>query len=165
MDESEGTSVNVTNDSEDSNIGEGLINCYGSPVGRIAVSHRSTGLPGTSREGSRVVSSIDFGNISKWVCNTHNFSNDFEQTCQCKNTCSRKSGKFRGCVCRDAGLRCAATCVCGSSAKPCRNNKESVPAANSPGNTATTQRPSSAFERHQLSLERERESIQVKRVP
>ena len=30
--------------------------------------------------------------------NKHNFSNDFEQTCQCKNTCSRKSGKFRGCV-------------------------------------------------------------------
>ena len=33
-----------------------LINCYGSPVGRIAVSHRNTELPGTSREGSRVVS-------------------------------------------------------------------------------------------------------------
>ena len=65
MDESEGTSVNVANDSEDIKVGEGLINFYGSPVGRIAVSHRSTELPGTSREGSRVVSSIDFGNISK----------------------------------------------------------------------------------------------------
>ena len=37
MDENEETSVNVTNDSLDSNVGEGLINCYGSPVGRIAV--------------------------------------------------------------------------------------------------------------------------------
>ena len=25
----------------------------------------------------------------------------YEQTCQFKNTCSRKRGKFRGCVCRD----------------------------------------------------------------
>lgn len=65
MEENEESSVNVTNDSEDSNAGEGLINCYGSPVGRIAVSHRNTALPGTSREGSRVVSSIDFGNISQ----------------------------------------------------------------------------------------------------
>jgi len=63
MDESEGTSFDVTNDSENSNVGEGLINCYGSPVDRIAVSHR-TELPGTSREESRVVSSIDFDNIS-----------------------------------------------------------------------------------------------------
>ena len=81
-----------------------------------------------------------------------------------KTLVAGKVGNFVD-VCRDAGLRCAATCVCGSSTKPCRNNKESVPAANSPGNTATTQRPSNAFERHQLSLERERESIQVKRVP
>ena len=58
MDENEQSSV-VMNDSEDSNVGEGLINCYGSPVGRIAVSHRNTALPGTSQEGSRV---IDFGN-------------------------------------------------------------------------------------------------------
>ena len=64
MDESEATSIDVTNDSENSNVGEGLINCYGSSVGPIAVSHRNTDLPGTSRRGSRVVSSIDFGNIS-----------------------------------------------------------------------------------------------------
>ena len=66
MDESEGTSIDVTNDSENSNVGEGLFNCYGSPVGRIAVFNRNIELPGTSREGSRdrVVSSIDFGNIS-----------------------------------------------------------------------------------------------------
>ena len=63
MDESEGTSFDVTNDSENSKVGEGLINCYGSPVDRIAVSHRNTELPGTSREESRVVSSIDFDNI------------------------------------------------------------------------------------------------------
>ena len=50
------------------------------------------------------------------------------------------------------------------SQKPCRNNKESVPAAYSPGNTAVNQCPSSAFERHQLAFERERESIQVKLV-
>jgi len=31
MDENEESSVNVTNNSEDSNVGEGLINCYGSP--------------------------------------------------------------------------------------------------------------------------------------
>ena len=64
MDESEVTSIDVMNDSGNSNVGEGLINCYGSPVGRIAVSHRNTELPGTSREGPPVVSSIDFGNIS-----------------------------------------------------------------------------------------------------
>ena len=60
MDESEGTSIDVTNDSENGNVGEGLFNCFGSPVGCIAVSHRNTELPGTSREGSRVVSSIEF---------------------------------------------------------------------------------------------------------
>ena len=64
MDESEGTAIYVTNDSENSNVGEGLFNCYAPPVGCIAVSNRNTQLPGTSREGSRVVSSIDFGNIS-----------------------------------------------------------------------------------------------------
>ena len=77
-----------------------LTNCYGSSVGPIAVSLRNTELPGTSRRGSLVVSSIDFGNISsrsKLVWNTHNFSNYFEQTCQCKNSGSRKSGWFRGC--------------------------------------------------------------------
>jgi len=39
MDESEGTSIDVTNDSENSDVGEGLFNCYGSPVGHITVSH------------------------------------------------------------------------------------------------------------------------------
>ena len=41
-----------------------------------------------------------------------------------------------------------------------------MPAANSPRNTVTAanQRPKNAFERHQLALERERESIQVKLV-
>ena len=50
------------------------------------------------------------------------------------------------------------TCECGSSAKPCRNNKESVEsvlAANFPGNAATNQLPNSAFERHQLAIGRE----------
>ena len=65
MNQSEATSVDVTNDSEHSNVGEGLINCYGSPVGRIAVSHRNTEFSQTSGEGSRVVSSIDFENISQ----------------------------------------------------------------------------------------------------
>ena len=45
MDENEETSVIVTNDSENSDVGEGLINCYGSPVGRIVGSHRNTALP------------------------------------------------------------------------------------------------------------------------
>ena len=39
-----------------------------------------------------------------------------------------------------------------------------MPAANSPRNTAANQRPNNAFERHQLALERERESTQVKLV-
>ena len=65
MNQSEATSVDVTNDSEHSNVGEGLINCYGSPVGLIAVSHRNTDFSRTSGEGSRVVSSIDFENISQ----------------------------------------------------------------------------------------------------
>ena len=65
MNQSEATSVDVTNDSEHSNVGEGLINCYGSPVGRIAVSHRKTEFSRTCGEGSRVVSSIDFENISQ----------------------------------------------------------------------------------------------------
>ena len=39
MDQSEATSLDVMNGIEHSNVGEGLINCYGSPVGRIAVSH------------------------------------------------------------------------------------------------------------------------------
>ena len=52
MNQSEATSVDVTNDSEHSNVGEGLINCYGSPVGRIAVSHRNTEFTRTSGEGS-----------------------------------------------------------------------------------------------------------------
>ena len=65
MNQSEATSVDVTNDSEHSNVGEGLINCYGSPVGLIAVLHRNTDFSRTSGEGSRVVSSIDFENISQ----------------------------------------------------------------------------------------------------
>ena len=65
MNQSEATSVDVTNDSEHSNVGEGLINCYGSPVGRIAVSYRSTEFSRTSGESSRVVSSIDIENISQ----------------------------------------------------------------------------------------------------
>ena len=58
MNQSEATSVDVTNDSEHSNVGEGLINCYGFQVGRIAVSHRNTEFSRTSGEGSRVVSSL-----------------------------------------------------------------------------------------------------------
>jgi len=65
MDESDGKSIDVTSDSENSDVGEGLISCYGSPVGRKAVSHRNIELPGISREGSGVVISIDFGNIAK----------------------------------------------------------------------------------------------------
>lgn len=84
------------------------------------------------------------------------------QTCQCKNTCSGKTGKFRGCVCRDVGLRYTATCVCGSSAKLCRKNKESsAPPANT---VANQQRSSSAFERRRLALETERGSVQVNHV-
>ena len=52
MDENEETSINMANDSEDSNVGEGLINCYGSPVGRKAGSHRNTALP--RRNSSKV---------------------------------------------------------------------------------------------------------------
>ena len=51
-------------------------------------------------------------------------------------------------------MRCSASCVCGSISKPCKNNKEVV----------INQRqspPSSAFERHQIALEKERESVQV----
>ncbi|KAL9960635.1 hypothetical protein ACROYT_G034119 [Oculina patagonica] len=80
-------------------------------------------------------------------------------TCQCKNTCSGKSGKHRGCVCRDAGLSCSANCVCGSNAKPCRNNKAAPTSAIN--ETNRPQPPSSALERHQLALERERESVQA----
>ena len=65
MNQSEATSVDVTNDSEHSNVGDGLINCYGSPVGRTAVSHGNTEFSQTTGEGSRVVSSIDFENISQ----------------------------------------------------------------------------------------------------
>ena len=36
---------------------------------------------------------------------------------------------------------------------------EAVPAASFPGNTATNQRPSSAFESHQLAIERERKKF------
>ena len=64
MDENEETSVNVTNDSEDSNVGEGLINCYGSPVARIAGSHRNTALP--CRNFSRRFTSGEFNRF--WHC-------------------------------------------------------------------------------------------------
>lgn len=37
MEENEEFLVNVMNDSEDSNVGEGLINCYGFLVGCIVV--------------------------------------------------------------------------------------------------------------------------------
>ena len=51
-------------------------------------------------------------------------------------------------------LRCSASCVCGSISKPCKNNKEVVINQCQPP-------PSSAFERHQIALEKERESVQV----
>ena len=57
-------------------------------------------------------------------------------------------------MCRDTGLRCSASRVCGSISKPCKNNKEVVINQHQP-------LPSSAFERHQIALEKERESVQV----
>ena len=44
--------------------------------------------------------------------------------------------------------------MCGSISKPCKNNKEVVINQRQPP-------PSSAFERHQIALEKERESVQV----
>lgn len=44
--------------------------------------------------------------------------------------------------------------MCGSISKPCKNNKDVVINQRQPP-------PSSAFERHQIALEKERESVQV----
>ena len=57
-------------------------------------------------------------------------------------------------MCRDSGLRCSANCVCGSNSKPCKNNKEVVINQRQPLS-------SSAFERHQIALKKEKERVQV----
>ena len=69
------------------------------------------------------------------------------QTCHCKNTCRRKSGRTRGCVCRDNSLPCSLNCDCGPEGKPCSNRKEISP--NAPA--AVAQLPRSAFDRHQAT--------------
>ena len=35
------------------------------------------------------------------------------QKCECRNLCSRKSGKRRGCPCRDIDEKCTSICNCG----------------------------------------------------
>lgn len=128
MEGEEESSLDVTGDDIDLGYEERPVNRYGSPVALPESTDHEEAGPSQVLP-SRVI-------------------------CQCKNTCSRKTGKYRGCVCRDAGLRCSASCVCGSISKPCKNNKEVV----------INQRqspPSSAFERHQIALEKERESVQT----
>ena len=80
------------------------------------------------------------------------------QTCHCKNTCRRKSGRTRGCVCRDNGLPCSANCDCGPEGKPCSNRKEI--SSNAPA--AVARLPSSAFDRHQAAAAKSREEIGVR---
>ena len=80
------------------------------------------------------------------------------QTCHCRNTCRRKSGRTRGCVCRDNGLPCSANCDCGPEGKPCSNRKEIT--SNAPA--AVARLPSSAFDRHQAAAAKSREEIGVR---
>lgn len=63
MDESEGSSINVTNNIEESYADERSINRYGSPIARRA--DRNAELPGTFRVRSRVVSFVHF-NSNPW---------------------------------------------------------------------------------------------------
>ena len=78
------------------------------------------------------------------------------QTCHCRNTCRRKSGRTRGCVCRDNDLPCSANC--GPEGKPCSNRKEI--SSNAPA--AVARLPTSAFDRHQAAATKSREEIGVR---
>ena len=78
------------------------------------------------------------------------------QTCHCRNTCRRKSGRTRGCVCRDNGFPCSANC--GPEGKPCSNRKEI--SSNAPA--AVARLPTSAFDRHQAAAAKSREEIGVR---
>ena len=80
------------------------------------------------------------------------------QTCHCKNTCRRKSGRTRGCVCRDNWLPCSANYDCGPEGKPCSNEKEI--SSNAPA--AVARLPSSFFDRHQAAAAKSREEIGVR---
>ena len=52
-------------------------------------------------------------------------------SCTCCTTCSRRTKKKPGCVCKDAGVRCTAQCLCGTKkrgkiTKQCKNGKVST---------------------------------------
>ena len=80
------------------------------------------------------------------------------QTCHSKKTCRRKSGRTRGCVCRDNGLPCSVNCDCGPEGKPCSTRKEI--SSNAPA--AVARLPSSAFDRRQAAAAKYREEIGVR---
>ena len=80
------------------------------------------------------------------------------QICHCKNTCRRKSGRIRGCVCRKNGLPCSAKSDCGPEGKPCSNWKK----LSSNAQAAVAQLPSSPFDRHQAAEAKSREEIRVR---
>eukprot|EP00112_Aurelia_sp_Birch-Aquarium-sp1_P017037 Seg3914.1 transcript_id=Seg3914.1/GoldUCD/mRNA.D3Y31 product="hypothetical protein" protein_id=Seg3914.1/GoldUCD/D3Y31 len=76
-------------------------------------------------------------------------------TCCCKTTCSRKSGKRPGCPCKDDGLKCVATCICGKKkqgqvVQRCANGKPQ--SANEPHEAEAT-----ASDGRHLTMEQELE--------
>ena len=83
---------------------------------------------------------------------------DLMYTCRCKNTCRRKSGRTRGCTCRDDGFPCSVSCDCGPEGKPCSNRKETC--SNTPADIARL--PASAFDRHQEAAAKSRDEIGVR---
>ena len=80
------------------------------------------------------------------------------QRCQCKNTCSRKSGrKKRGCPCRDETLFCTDQCSCGTTKGGCKNK----PAAVAQGAVHRSV-GLNAFERHRIAVEESKQEITVR---
>ena len=83
------------------------------------------------------------------------------QSCSCKNTCSRKSGrKQRGCPCRDEGLHCTEQCKCGTKKAWCKNKDSAGNGGAGPPNENAGQ---NAFERHKIAVYEAKQYITVGR--
>ncbi|CAB3998240.1 Hypothetical predicted protein [Paramuricea clavata] len=82
-----------------------------------------------------------------------NIESNRTQFCECKNTCSKRSGrKRRGYPCRDDMLACTEQCSCGTKKALCKNKIAEQA-------TSDTNAGRNAFERHRIAVEEARQQI------
>ena len=129
------------------------LNAYGSPVHRTGAAVNALSvLPAPIHSRTHVMFKVI---CCFYTCGVRFHEMKFVsfQFCNCKNTCSRHSGrKKRGCPCRDEGLKCTDDCTCGTKKAACNNKQETV---------AVSVAGASAFERHQITVDEAKGHITV----